>query len=296
MGHRTPEATTPTVPEPVGWGRRRLIGILTAAAAVLVLLIGGLVYAVHAAVTGVGDTASGTSNGGGVATGTTQAPARVARGAGHRAGIVSEPMLTVSEDAAFPAETTPQDAPAIEIPEGGQVAGPGFVMTGFPRTPEGAIGQLAQIDLAVLQTMSVGVAGEVYRAWALPGGVGAEDWWITTSVKAFLSSTGMGEQGMDPTASVTLVPAAALVKGTDGPDWATVCVLYRVTATYQSVGEIAFAHCEPMQWIEGRWMLAPGAPPAPAPATWPGTALALDAGWRTWTPTPTTPAISGGER
>ena len=68
----------------------------------------------------------------------------------------------------------------------------------------------------------------------------------------------------------------------DGPDWTTVCVLMKVSATYKSEGQIAFAHCERMQWVGGRWMVAPGAPPAPAPATWPGTQLAHEAGWRTW--------------
>ena len=29
-------------------------------------------------------------------------------------------------------------------------------------------------------------------------------------------------------------------------------------------------------------MIAPGAQPAPAPSTWPGTQAALDAGWGTW--------------
>ncbi|WP_278258179.1 hypothetical protein [Nocardioides convexus] len=41
--------------------------------------------------------------------------------------------------------------------------------------------------------MSLTTAEEVYNAWALPGGVRAEDWWITASVRAFLTSTGMGE-------------------------------------------------------------------------------------------------------
>src|SRR3546814_19754081 len=88
-------------------------------------------------------------------------------------------------------------------------------MTGFPHTPEGAIGQLAQIDLAVLQSMSLTTATEVYNAWALPGGVRAEEWWITASVQAFLTSTGMGAV-TDPRSSVSLEPAAAPVKGTDG--------------------------------------------------------------------------------
>src|SRR3546814_15456525 len=99
----------------------------------------------------------------------------------------------------------------------------------------------------------------------------------------------MGEV-KDPSSSVSLEPAAALVKGTDGPDWTTVCVLMKVTASYKQEGQIAFAHCERMQWVGGRWMPAPGAPPAPAPATLPGPQLPPGAGWRPWSPAhPTTP-------
>jgi hypothetical protein len=91
----------------------------------------------------------------------------------------------------------------------------------------------------------------------------------------------MGE-AKDPGSQVTVEPAAALVKGTDGPDWVTACVLFRVTASYRRGGRVAFGHCERMQWVGGRWMIAPGQPPAPAPSTWPGTELANEAGWRTW--------------
>lgn len=262
------------------WSQRRLLGILAAAVAVGVLLLGGLAYAVYLAIAGIGDETSANT---GVATGET-VRSTVARGAAHRDEIAAEPMLTVPESAAFPqagSGTTSANAPEVNVPAGTGVNGPAFVMTGFPHTPEGAVGQLAQIDLAVLQSMSLSTAEEVYNAWALPGGVRAEDWWITASVRAFLSSTGMGEV-KDPSASVSLEPAAALVKGTDGPDWATVCVLMKVSATYKSEGQIAFAHCERMQWVGGRWMVAPGAPPAPAPATWPGTQLGHEAGWRTW--------------
>ncbi len=205
----------------------------------------------------------------------------------HRDEVAAQPMLAVPESAAFPAETTSAKAPVIKVPAGTGVNGPAFVMTGFPHTPEGAIGQLAQIDLAVLQSMSLTTAAEVYNAWALPGGVRAGQWWITASVQAFLTSTGMGEV-KDPSSSVSLEPAAALVKGTDGPDWTTVCVLMKVTASYKQEGQIAFAHCERMQWVGGRWMVAPGAPPTPAPATWPGTQLAHEAGWRTWSTDDTT--------
>jgi hypothetical protein len=265
------------------WSRRRLLGILVAAVVMAALLLVGLVYGSYLAVAEIGDDANAST---GVATGETD-HSTVARGAAHRDEIAAEPMLTVPENAAFPAETTGSKALVIKIPAGTGVNGPAFVRTGFPQTPEGAIGQLAQIDLAVLQSMSLTTAEEVYNAWALPGGLRAAEWWITASVQAFLSSTGMGEV-KDPSASVSLEPAAALVKGTDGPDWTTVCVLMKVTATYKQEGQIAFAHCERMQWVGGRWMVAPGAPPTPAPATWPGTQLAHEAGWRTWSTDDTT--------
>jgi len=262
------------------WGRGRLIGILVTALVVAVVLLVGLGYAVYLAVAGLGsDEAADPS----LATGETD-HAGVAQGMEHRDEIASAPMLEVPEDAMFPAELpaepAEETAPSIEIPAGA-APGPGLVMTGFPHTPEGAIGQLAQIDVAVLQAMSLQTAQEVYLTWALPGGVGPGEWWITASVQSFLTSADMGET-KDPGSRVTIEPAAALVKGTDGPDWVTACVLLKVTASYRQDGQVAFGHCERMQWVGGRWMIAPGQPPAPAPSTWPGTGLANDAGWRTW--------------
>lgn len=271
------------------WSRGRLLTILAGAGMVALALIVGLGYAVYLAVSGLNDDSTGDD---GVATGVTE-HTTVAQGASHRDEIAAEPMLSVPAGAAFPndaedaGESSSADQEPIRIPAGTGITGPGLVMTGFPRTPEGAIGQLAQIDTAVLQSMSLQTAQEVYASWALPGGVGADDWWLTASVEAFLDSSEMGSV-KSATASVSIEPAAALVKGTDGPDWTTVCVLMKVTATYRSEGQAAFGHCERMQWVGGRWMLAPGAPPAPAPATWPGTELAVEAGWRTWTADPST--------
>ena len=258
------------------WGRGRLIGILAMAVVVAVVLLVGLVYAVYLAIAGFGDDAAADP---GLATGETD-HSGVAQDMAHRDEIAAAPMLEVPEDAMLPAEPAEETAPRIEIPVGA-APGPGLVMTGFPHTPAGAIGQLAQIDIAVLQAMSLQTAQEVYLTWALPGGVGPEEWWITASVQSFLSSTDMGET-KDPATQVTIEPAAALVKGTDGPDWVTACVLLKVTASYRQDGQVAFGHCERMQWVGGRWMIAPGQPPAPAPSTWPGTELANDAGWRSW--------------
>ena len=57
-----------------------------------------------------------------------------------------------------------------------------------------------------------------------------------------------------------------------GPDWVLACVLLRVDATIARSASIAYGHCERLQWADQcRWQIAPGAQPAPAPSTWPGT-------------------------
>jgi hypothetical protein len=262
------------------WGRRRLLGILATAVVVASLLFGGLVYALVLAVGGVGRQASAVD---GAATGIDDAAARdqqAPQGAAHRDRIAAAAMLAVPDDAMFPGEVAGTAPEGIEIP-GGHAPGPAQILTGFPQTPAGALGQLAQIDLAVLQAMSLPTALEVYHVWALPGGIGPNRWALTKSVQVFLSAASMGEV-LDPGVAVEVEPAAGLVKGTDGPDWLVACVLFKVTASYRQEGRVAFAHCERLQWVGGRWMIAPGLPPTPAPATWPGTALAALAGWRPW--------------
>ena len=278
-------ATSPTIRAATqhggAWGRRRLLTILAAAVIVAACLFAGLVYAVFIAVGGAGTQATPGED---AATGIDEHTAvsdEAAQGEVHRDRVAAAPMLTVPDDAMFPAAVdTGPDPAGIDIPSG-RAVGPAQILAGFPHTPPGALGQLAQIDLAVLQAMSLPVAREVYGAWAMPGGIGVEDWWITQSVQTFLTSTSMGEV-LDPGAYVEVEPAAALVKGTDGPDWLVGCVLLKVTASYRHVGQVAFAHCERMQWNGDRWMIAPGPPPAPAPSTWPGTAWANQAGWRPW--------------
>ena len=59
------------------------------------------------------------------------------------------------------------------------------------------------------------------------------------------------------------------------------CVLLDVRASIVADARIGYGHCERMQWIGGRWMLAPGTPPAKAPSVWPD---------------PTTPSEQGGAR
>jgi hypothetical protein len=272
--------TTTKAGTPTGeWGRRRLVLILLAAGTVAALLAGGLVYAIALAIGGVTATAPEPDEPQiGIDTGVGR---QTAHGAAHRDQVAAAPMLAVPDDAMLPGPTSDTDPLEPLLIPTGSVTGPGQILTGFPHTPEGAIGQLAQIDLAVLQAMSTVTANEVYRAWALPGGIGPDRWAINRSVQAFLASTAMGEV-VDPGAGIEVEPAAALVKGTDGPDWLVGCVLLKVTAIYRQEAQAAYAHCERLQWVGGRWMIAAGLPPTEAPSTWPGTELAARAGWRPW--------------
>ena len=106
----------------------------------------------------------------------------------------------------------------------------------------------------------------------------------TENVLAFLAAAGAAAPVGAPPAVVAL-PAGGQVKGTDGPNWGVACVLLRVDATIARTASIAYGHCERMQWHEDRWQIAPGAQPATAPSTWPGTEQAGSAGWLAWAET-----------
>ncbi|WP_460838063.1 hypothetical protein [Nocardioides marmoraquaticus] len=261
-----------------GWSRRRLLAVLIGAATAVVVLLASLGYTVAQALGAGGEDTEDTAD---------QAAmySAVAGGQQRRDEIAEAPMTALPAGAVNPTEEKPPagaDEPdSIEVPSG-VVPGPAAVLTGFDHTPEGAVGQLAAIETTVLQSMSLATTNEVYQAWALPGGTGAEAWPLTTSVRAFLQGAGM-EATKDEAARVSIEPAGAIVKGTDGPDWTLACVLVTLTASLEQEVQIGYGHCERMQWVGGRWMIAPGTPPAPAPSAWPGSPAAVEAGWSTWT-------------
>lgn len=283
------------------WGRARLLAVLCVAVGLAALLTFGLGHAVWTLMSGNaaddGDRGASPHVGVIAATGVPaadldglEARSEAARGPQYRDVAAAEPMMAVPDEAALsPGNADPAPIPTqaptsddIEIPVAVQ-AGPANVLTGFPPTPQGAVGQLAQIEVAVLQAMSVPETARVHAAWALPGGVAAREWALARAVEGFLTSAGMSTT-KPPGATVAATPVGALVKATDGPDWVVACVLLRVSADYLQHSERAYGHCERMQWAGGRWLVAPGEPPASAPSAWPGTPEATTAGWLTWTP------------
>ena len=193
--------------------------------------------------------------------------------------IAAAPMAPVAEDAGITPGVAISMPPAIRLPDTTTVGASG-VSSGFPRTPEGAVAQLAAIEVRVLSAMSLPLATEVYRDWALPGGVGATDWSQTRNVQSFLTHARQSSNVLDPGTLVSVTPSAIQIKGVDGPEWVVACVLLDVRAALKAEARMGYGTCERMQWTGDRWLIGPGAPPAPAPSTWPSSDASVEAGWQ----------------
>lgn len=189
-------------------------------------------------------------------------------------------MVSLPSEAATRPDPALMPAPRIRVPDALNGRGPAGVPI-FPHTDVGAIAQLAAIDVAVLEAMSIPHTAEVHQAWVLAGGPAMDSWDLAANVAAFLRSSRQGAT-KDATTLVRVRPVGAMVKGTDGPDWLVACVLLDVSATIRAEARMGWGHCARMQWADGRWQIAPGVPPALAPSAWPGSKAAVAAGWLTW--------------
>lgn len=263
---------------PAQWGKGKLLAILIGAVLAAVLLLLGLALSVREALVTTGEDASSRA-----ATGqdhNESAPP----GATRREQLAAAPMLTVEPEAATGGSPSTKPAPAFAVPSPTKT-GPGNVATGLPHTPAGAVAQLAAIDTTVLQAMSIPATHHIHDQWSHPDAPPAGQWSMTRNVQSFLASAQQPGQSTEAGVTVTARPVAGQVKGTDGKDWVLACVLLDVRVTITAQARVAYGHCEAMTWDAGRWVIAPGNAPAPAPSTWPGTDLAHEAGWRTWAPT-----------
>lgn len=158
--------------------------------------------------------------------------------------------------------------------------GPVDVPTGYPHTPAGALAQLISIDRAAIEPAQVARAQEVIGGWAAPGGPSPESWSGVAAVAALLTSAGAPATGATDM-RIRMEASMGFIKGTVGADFVVPCVDFVVTAsTDRGSTEVAVADCQRMVWSEGRWMIGPGAEPAPAPSLWPGSQASIDAGYQ----------------
>lgn len=252
------------------WTRERLLLALAAGAVVVATLVAGLgLILLHAVIPPPNaDTPE------------SPAPATVPDITGVRDRIAAEPMPSLDPAAATRPDPATELTPALRIPLPLVGRGPAGLPV-YGHTPEGAVAQLAAIDRQVLEAMSLPTAREVHAAWVLPGGPAFAEWDLTVNVSGFLRGARQGAT-KDATTVVRVAPGGGLVKGSDGPDWLVACVLLDVRAAIQGEYRMGWAHCQRMQWHDGRWQIAPGVPPAAAPSAWPGSKAALSAGWLAW--------------
>ncbi|HEX8081470.1 MAG TPA: hypothetical protein VF557_14760 [Jatrophihabitans sp.] len=257
-----------------------MLALLIAAAATVVLLVVGIVLAVVYAVAPVGHMAEqettnpSSSRGGGIGT-----SMRSGTAVDPRDALADKPMPIVDEDASRPGPVSTNDPGVPIILPAPTSIGPAQVPTGFPRTPQGALAQLAAIDQIALQSGTLAGAREVIRAWALPGGPTISSWSGVRAMAEFFNAAGLSGGGNSRLAIVA-TPLTGLIKGSVGADFVLPCVNFEIDVTLQQTARGAAADCQRMVWNGARWMIGPGSEPAPAPSVWPGTDTALAVGYR----------------
>ena len=263
-------------PAPAGvWSPGKVLALLVAGALTAVVLLAGLGLAIYYAIDpspAAGKTASTalTLNAAG------RSPAGLARA--RREDLAGAPMRTAGASDAAPSALSARDPGSILLPPPTS-AGPAGVPAGFTHAPAGALAQLAGIDKVALDSASLAGARAVIKGWAAPGGPTASTWSGVRAMADFLSAAGLAS-GRPPDLAISATPLMGLVKATDGADWVVVCVDFEVDATLAQTARVAVADCQQMAWVGNRWVIGPGAEPAPAPSIWPGTDAAIDAGYK----------------
>lgn len=148
------------------------------------------------------------------------------------------------------------------------------VPTGFPRTPEGAVAQLAAYAKAMVQA-SPDLARQINAEWVIPGGPGGND-----SASFLDQKTQVGS-----TLTMVYTPVQGQVRGVSaGGDFVQACVMASTVATYTPTGDvtaISTPGCSRMWWIDGRWMVenkgSEGFSEGTAPT--PGSQFTYQTGW-----------------
>jgi len=198
--------------------------------------------------------------------------------------LAAKPMMLVAPAAALPqliasstATASATSLPPLTLPA--PTITTELIPTGYPRTPLGAVAQLAAIDALALKDLNLVNPRAAYDWAALPGSVPFEAWTPQVGVSAVLTSAGTPKGATELTSTWTLTHAQ--VKGVlDEGNFVVACVLGQFDATYRATVRAGLGDCQRMVWHQDRWRIGPGAQPAFAPSTWPGSAQCVLAGWQ----------------
>jgi hypothetical protein len=288
--HRAGARNDTPAPE---WSRQKMLALLVGAGITVLALVVGLVlavvYAVHpvrhpeAAADTTRTSANGTSAGGSGAAGSGGSRT----GTDPRDVLADRAMPAVNSDASHPGPVSAADPATTIVVPAATAPGPAHVPTGFPHTPQGAIGQLAAIDEVALESGSLAGARSVITSWAMPGGPTASSWSLIRALITLFDETGVSSGGFSQLALV-LTPVMGEIKGSIGPDFVVPCIDFELDITLQQTARGADADCQRMVWnpdptapggAGGRWMIGPGSEPAYPPSVWPDTDTAIAVGY-----------------
>lgn len=258
--------------------RRRAVLVLGGVAALVILLLVGLVAFLLGALNGDSGSDAAPPGPPSAATPRDEAGWDVAA----QTELATRPMLQLPESAALPHPLTTQTAgPPIDLPEPGVTAGR-LVAGGFPGTPEGAVAQLIELTRAGMAGADPDGYGRAYNEIAAPGAPPAEATFLHRDLQRFRSETGLPRTGAVPELQFAWTPTSALIKGTtDGGRYVVVCVLGELVAgaNGQSISGGA-GDCQGLRYLAGEWRISPGAGAARASLAWPGSIEAVNAGYR----------------
>jgi len=187
-------------------------------------------------------------------------------------------MLQVAPADALPQPIAgPTTAAPLMLP--GPTSTTELVPTGYPRTPAGAVAQLAAIDAFALKDLNPSNPRQAHDWASLPGAVSFEQWTPQVGVSAILTAAGTPQGSPELTSTWTLTHAQ--VKGVlDRGNFVLACVLGEFDANYRTIVRAGLGDCQRMVWHAGRWWIGPGEQPAFAPSTWPGSVDCVRANWR----------------
>jgi hypothetical protein len=277
------------------WPRRKMLALLFGVGLGAVVLLCGLILAVIYAVhpnhhSGRGHpTTADAAISKGVKQGSaaSRAASTSERATDARDALANQPMPSVDEDASHPGPVSAAaTGPSITLPLA-TATGPAHVPTGFPRSPTGAMAQLAAIDQVAIQSGSLDIARAVINGWAVPGGPTGSTWSRVEALVTLFNAAGLSGGG-SPQLALVLTPLMGQIKGSVGNDFVVPCVDFELEVTLQQTARGATADCQRMVWQPdppgpggggGRWEIGAGPEPATPPSVWPDTELAIRVGY-----------------
>ena len=265
------------------WGHNKLVALLAAGIAVVLLVVTGVGLAIYYTLTGTAHHARVSTAAEAAATAGPTSPSGSStpdpgRARTQQDALAAAAMPSVDLRASRPGPVSTRSPGTITIPRatGDGAAG---VPTGFPHTPRGALAQLAAIDQTAFQSGGLDGMRQVIASWAAPGGPTPESWSAVKAMAELLDSAGLSGAASGQMALV-VSPLMGLIKGSVGSVFVIPCIDFEFDATITQTVRVADADCQRMQWTGGRWVIGAGAEPANPPSVWPDTDTAIDLGYR----------------